>query len=82
MRWVLTRRAAITLGISAIMLFFALRYSASVMHVQQEEKKKAEKKAPPTDEGGGPRPNNPGPVSSDEAIGGELLVTEGGVSLS
>ncbi|KAF2734878.1 hypothetical protein EJ04DRAFT_436213 [Polyplosphaeria fusca] len=80
MRWILTRRAAIALGIMAIMLFGALRYSASLMHVQQEEKK-ADKK-PPSDEEGGTRQNNPSPISAEEAIGGELLVTEGGVSLS
>ncbi|KAJ4369611.1 hypothetical protein N0V83_005373 [Neocucurbitaria cava] len=41
LRWVLTRRAAITVGVSAFMLFVALRYTSYIQHQQQEERKKA-----------------------------------------
>jgi hypothetical protein len=37
---VLTRRAAITVGVSAFMLFVALRYSSYVQHQLQDEKRK------------------------------------------
>ncbi|OAL55194.1 hypothetical protein IQ07DRAFT_607633 [Pyrenochaeta sp. DS3sAY3a] len=79
LRWVLTRRAAITVGVSAFMLFVALRYTSYVQHQQQEEKRKApphraspledldERHVPAAVVGG-----------SQEALGTELLATEGG----
>ncbi len=43
LRWVLTRRAAITLGISAFFLFVGLRYISYQQHqLQQEEKRRKE----------------------------------------
>ncbi|KAF2274234.1 uncharacterized protein EI97DRAFT_131757 [Westerdykella ornata] len=82
LRWVLTRRAAITIGVSAFMLFLALRYSTYVHHNQQEEKKKAQKRQPPEqaqDNTAASPP--PAPPSGQEASGGELLASTGGVSL-
>ncbi|KAF2002550.1 hypothetical protein P154DRAFT_574126 [Amniculicola lignicola CBS 123094] len=77
LRWVLTRRAAITVAVSALMLLGSLRYMTYVSHVQEEEKK-AHKRKPPS----GEDHNNGGsPVTRDNIIGGELLATEGGVSL-
>jgi hypothetical protein len=46
-RWVLTRRAAITVGVSAFMLFVALRYTSYVQHQRLEEKERR-KLAPPS----------------------------------
>jgi hypothetical protein len=85
LRWVLTRRAAITVGISAFMLFVALRYTSYVQHQLQEEKRNK------------PPPHRPSPLedladntatasrpvvnvaspSQEDALGGELLATEG-----
>lgn len=79
LRWVLTRRAAITIGVSAFMLFLALRYSSYVHHNQQEDKKKAQKRQPP-EQGPDNSPVSPAP-SGQEASGGELLASTGGVSL-
>ncbi|KAF2878527.1 hypothetical protein BDV95DRAFT_479233 [Massariosphaeria phaeospora] len=83
-RWVLTRRAAITIGISAFMLFLSLRYSSYLSHLQAEEdKKKAQqRRRPPPDQdlnnsGGG----GPNPMANGEASRGELLSATGGVSL-
>ncbi|KAF1834606.1 hypothetical protein BDW02DRAFT_497935 [Decorospora gaudefroyi] len=91
LRWVLTRRAAITVGVSAFLLFVALRYTSYVQHQVQEEKRKREKpqrpaspledlannvstasRGPGVGEGGG---NGGG--ANGEALGGELLATEG-----
>ncbi|KAF2119189.1 hypothetical protein BDV96DRAFT_463662, partial [Lophiotrema nucula] len=80
LRWVLTRRAAITVGITAFMLFAALRYTSYVAHKEQEEKKKANERRPPRGDGfDGPNPNNPGSggPGKQDALGGELLATEG-----
>ncbi|PVH99366.1 hypothetical protein DM02DRAFT_656421 [Periconia macrospinosa] len=91
LRWVLTRRAAMTIGICAFMLFVALRYSSYVTHQLIEVKKEEEKRKslPPTDEGGpgfggggGPPATGKPALGEDEPIGGELLTTEGGVSLA
>ncbi|KAF2263672.1 hypothetical protein CC78DRAFT_267984 [Lojkania enalia] len=81
LRWVLTRRAAITVGVSALMLFAALRYSSYVAHTQQQEKKITTEKKTPPDKPNRPDPPNLTVVGKDESIGGELLATEGGVSL-
>lgn len=81
----LTRRAAITVGVSAFMLFIALRYTSYVQHQLQEEKRNK------------PPPHRPSPLESladntttasrpvvtpaspsqEDALGGELLATEG-----
>jgi hypothetical protein len=85
LRWVLTRRAAITVGVSAFMLFVALRYTSYVQHQLQEEKRR------------NPPPHRPSPLedladntttasrpvvdiaspNQQDALGGELLATEG-----
>lgn len=80
-----------TIGICAFMLFVALRYSSYVTHQLNEVKKEEEKKRmlPPSDEGGPGFGNGGGPpatgkpaLGEDEPMGGELLTTEGGVSLA
>ncbi|KAL5115819.1 hypothetical protein ACEQ8H_006314 [Pleosporales sp. CAS-2024a] len=84
LRWVLTRRAAITVGVSAFMLFVALRYTSYVQHQQQEERRRH----PPKQD---PRPaeqesqmpqahyvHGHGLHGRQEALGGELLAGEGG----
>ncbi|KAF2250709.1 hypothetical protein BU26DRAFT_562674 [Trematosphaeria pertusa] len=81
LRWILTRRAAITVGVTAFMLFVALRYSSYVSH-QQKEQEKAYKKKPPPDEEQNPPSTGKPALGKDEPIGGELLTTEGGVSLA
>ncbi|KAH7371994.1 hypothetical protein BKA66DRAFT_572557 [Pyrenochaeta sp. MPI-SDFR-AT-0127] len=79
LRWVLTRRAAIAVGISAFMLFVALKYMSYIQHHQQEEKKKAPPHRPsPMEEfGDTPSPSHPVGIGQQEALGGELLATEG-----
>jgi hypothetical protein len=81
LRWVLTRRAAITVGVSAFMLFVALRYTSYVQHLQQEERRRQ----PPRNQPPPPQP----PVNEEqrfdasslagrqEALGSELLAGEG-----
>ncbi|KAF2742932.1 hypothetical protein M011DRAFT_432137 [Sporormia fimetaria CBS 119925] len=88
LRWILTRRAAITIGISAFFLFVALRYSSYVAHSNAEGKKSKGKPKPPSDEEqNDPPPLSDNPPSSNlavngqEPLGGELLTTTGGVSL-
>ncbi|KAF2640813.1 hypothetical protein P280DRAFT_329015 [Massarina eburnea CBS 473.64] len=82
LRWVLTRRAALTLGICAFMLFVSLRYSSYVSHQSDKEKKRKEEKKPPSDGGQGPPANGKPASSANEPLGSELLATEGGVSLA
>lgn len=80
LRWILTRRAAIAIGVSALMTFAALRYSSSVTHA--EEKKKAQENKPPPPGGpGDSNPPNPNVQKKEETLGGEIIATEGGVSL-
>ncbi|XP_014558142.1 hypothetical protein COCVIDRAFT_95288 [Bipolaris victoriae FI3] len=78
LRWVLTRRAAITVGVSAFMLFVALRYTSYVQHQKQEEKKRKQSAPPPHRpspmEELGSEPVSP---TARDALGGELLATEG-----
>lgn len=97
LRWILTRRAAITIGVSAFFLFLALKYSSHVAHqnAMEEKKRKEQKKKdnPPDDKdnrnGNGNGNGNGTSASttallasgSDQPLGGELLATEGGVSL-
>jgi hypothetical protein len=80
LRWVLTRRAAMTIGVSAFLLFVGLRYTSYVTHQQHEQKKREAKRLPPA-EGQPPSTGKPA-LGADEPIGGELLTTEGGVSLA
>tara|TARA_R110002003_G_scaffold1499_1_gene23170 strand:+ start:12918 stop:13283 length:366 start_codon:yes stop_codon:yes gene_type:complete len=80
LRWVLTRRAAITVGVSAFMLFVALRYTSYVQHQQQEERrKKPPKKEPPPEEqqNVSTQTNFDSVAGRSEALGGELLAGEG-----
>jgi hypothetical protein len=81
LRWVLTRRAAITVAASAFMLIAALRYSSYLSHIQQEEKKKANERRPPPQAGENLSPATNSPVSDHALLEGELLATRGGVSL-
>lgn len=81
LRWVLTRRAAISVAVSAFMLFVALRYSSYVAHQQSEEKKRAQERRPPPDEDQNGSRSSTSNSIGNEAVGGELLNTEGGVSL-
>ncbi|KAF1844914.1 uncharacterized protein K460DRAFT_310878 [Cucurbitaria berberidis CBS 394.84] len=82
LRWVLTRRAAITVGVSAFMLFVALRYTSYIQHQQLEERKKAPPHRPsPMEDFNDSAPRPPtdpnSPTGQQEALGGELLATEG-----
>jgi hypothetical protein len=76
LRWVLTRRAAMTVGIAAFMLFVALRYSSHVAHTQQEQKKKESGKKPPED---GPEasPTAQPSLGEQQVVGGEILAASG-----
>ncbi|KAF2855181.1 hypothetical protein T440DRAFT_486168 [Plenodomus tracheiphilus IPT5] len=82
LRWVLTRRAAITVGVSAFMLFVALRYTSYVQHQQQEQRRNKPPPPPspmevfaePTRQ---PLVDPQSPTGQQEALGGELLATEG-----
>lgn len=79
----LTRRAAITVGVSAFMLFVALRYTSYIQHQQQEERKKAPPHRPSPMEDLGDSPPRGGPIDPNsptgqrEALDGELLATAG-----
>ncbi|OCK79556.1 hypothetical protein K432DRAFT_63956 [Lepidopterella palustris CBS 459.81] len=93
LRWVLTRRAAIAIGISAIMILATLRYYNYMTKTQAEERKKAKKSKMnesegnsasngQSDPGSGGVNDHPGPlVVSEEPLGDELLASEGGVQL-
>jgi hypothetical protein len=76
---VLTRRAAITVGVSAFMLFVALRYTSYVQHQQLEERRR---QPPPTYQPPAP-PVQVQESSFDAAtaggreLGSELLAGEG-----
>jgi hypothetical protein len=78
---VLTRRAAITVGVSAFMLFVALRYTSYVQHQQQEERRRQPPKhdpPPPEQISAGTQTSFVDPVNGrQEALGGELLAGEG-----
>ncbi|KAF2024996.1 hypothetical protein EK21DRAFT_104292 [Setomelanomma holmii] len=80
LRWVLTRRAAITVGVSAFMLFVALRYTSYVQHQQQEERRKKPPKKEPLPEeqhNASTQTNFDSVAGRNEALGGELLAGEG-----
>lgn len=82
LRWVLTRRAAITVGVSAFMLFVALRYTSYVQHQQQEERRRQPpRREPPHEE---QQQSTATPIvdpaivaERQEALGGEILAGEG-----
>ncbi|OAK96524.1 hypothetical protein IQ06DRAFT_44332 [Phaeosphaeriaceae sp. SRC1lsM3a] len=82
LRWVLTRRAAITVGVSAFMLFVALRYTSYIQHQQLEEKRRQPpRREPPNEE---PQQSPTAPIvdpaivaERQEALGGEILAGEG-----
>jgi hypothetical protein len=79
LRWVLTRRIAMGISVMAFMLIVLLQFNSSRNHAHEKEKKKA-KQGP-----GDNQPPPPSPVTVDassrhthsEALGGELLATEG-----
>jgi hypothetical protein len=84
LRWVLTRRAAITVGVSAFMLFVALRYSSYIAHQQQEKRNKPPPHRPsPLESLAESTPATARPVADSqsptggEALGEELLATAG-----
>ncbi|KAH7411565.1 hypothetical protein DE146DRAFT_241660 [Phaeosphaeria sp. MPI-PUGE-AT-0046c] len=84
LRWVLTRRAAITVGFSAFMLFVALRYTSYIQHQQQEERRRQPpRREPPTNEEQLQQSAvvpmiDPAIVAERrEALGGEILAGEG-----
>ena len=81
----MTQRAAIAVSLSAFMLFISLRYSSHVSHQQSEKKKAEEKKTPPPpseeDEGSPKAPKMMTTNMHNDALGGEILASEGGVSL-
>ncbi|PSN70652.1 hypothetical protein BS50DRAFT_597922 [Corynespora cassiicola Philippines] len=85
LRWILTQRAAIAVSLSAFMLFISLRYSSHVSHQQSEKKKAEEKKTPPPpseeDDGSPKAPKMMTTNMHNDALGGEILASEGGVSL-
>ncbi|KAJ4347943.1 uncharacterized protein N0V89_009315 [Didymosphaeria variabile] len=78
LRWILTRRAATAIGISAFLLFTCLRFMSYSSH-QPEQKKKED--TPPETSDNSPATGKP-TLGRDEPMGGELLTTEGGVSLA
>lgn len=81
LRWILTRRAATAIGISAFILFTLLRYMSYANHQSQEQKKKEERDVPPDAQENSPATGKP-LLGKDEPLGGELLTTQGGVSLA
>lgn len=71
-----------TVGISAFMLFVALRYMSYVQHQQQEEaRRRPSKRDPPQDDmqsASTQTPYDPGSLAGrQEVMGGELLAGEG-----
>ena len=87
LRWVLTRRAAMTVAAAAFMLFCSLRYSSYLQHAAQlDEKKRGHEYRPPPDQdqNNSNPPGNPsgGALLDGEALGRDLLASKGGVSLA
>ncbi|KAJ4287634.1 hypothetical protein N0V90_012337 [Kalmusia sp. IMI 367209] len=81
LRWILTRRAATAIGISAFLIFTALRYFSSVSHQEQKKKEEEERDTSPDAGDNSPSTGKPA-LGKDEPLGGELLTTEGGVALA
>jgi hypothetical protein len=81
LRWVLTRRAAIAVGISAFMLFALLRYSSYVAHAKAEAEKKSNGNGSSGGDGSNPTPRNSNSSDKEAALTGEILASEGGVSI-
>jgi hypothetical protein len=81
LRWVLTRRAAITVGVSAFMLFVALRYTSYVQHQQHEERRRQPPRhdpPPPEHTSAGTQTSYIEPMQGrQDALGGEILAGEG-----
>ena len=76
LRWVLTRRAAITVASAAVMLFLSLKYSSQASHSEKKKKPKEEKPPPDPSNGSDNRPS-----INQDALGDEILASEGGVSI-
>lgn len=77
LRWVLTRRAAITVASAAVMLFLSLKLSSQASHSEKKKKKPKEERPPPEE----PKHQDSRTMMNQEALGGEILASEGGVSL-
>jgi hypothetical protein len=76
-----------TVAAAAFMLFCSLRYSSYLQHAQQlDEKKRGHEYRPPPDQdqnNSNPPASPPGGAHMDEeALGGDLLASKGGVSLA
>jgi hypothetical protein len=89
-RWLVTRRAATALAISALMILATLRYSSYQQHLAQEQLKAQQSPPPPDGKDGSPgnpnggngTTNGTGGDSGDPGVAGEgLIVSEGGVHL-
>lgn len=94
LRWVLTRRAAIAIAISAVMILSTLRYNSYMTKTQDHERKNASKELNATEIKGNGAANGKSTLGaggsigvprsgagSEHSLGGELLTSEGGVSL-
>ncbi|KAH7125616.1 hypothetical protein B0J11DRAFT_434615 [Dendryphion nanum] len=79
LRWVLTRRAAITVASAAVMLFLSLKLSSQASH--SEQKKKSKEQKPPPEDYNVNNSTDPRLLNNTEVLGGEILASEGGVSL-
>lgn len=80
LRWILTRRGAIALGICALMLLSLVRYSTYVAHVKAEEEKKSKENGSSRD-GSNSIFKNTNSSDKEGALTGEILASEGGVSI-
>ena len=93
LRWVLTRRAAIAIAISAVMILSTLKYNSYMTKTQDHERKNASKELNATEIEGNGAANGKSTLGargigvprsgagSEHSLGGELLTSEGGVSL-
>src|SRR6266568_1537013 len=94
LRWVLTRRAAIAIAISAVMILSTLRYNSYMTKTQDHERKNASKELNAAEIEGNGAANGESTLGaggsigvprsgagSEHSLGGELLTSGGGVSL-
>jgi hypothetical protein len=94
LRWVLTRRAAIAVGISAVLILGTLRYSSYMTKLQETERKRlknarledfAESGGAAASSSNGNGAGDGGSpmamVRGEDAVGDDLLISEGGVQL-
>lgn len=80
LRWVLTRRAATAIVLSALMILSTLKYQSYMTQLQENERKKmAEKDVKPARGEGGGGSGLLRPIAAgEETIGEELLASQGG----